>query len=614
MEEWIELFARHGFYRNVQLDADVVAPHAVHLVRSAADPVEVARGYERWSWSARSRAEAEIVRLTDEKQQLSDEVELATAELAEWNLFRSRSGYRFFRKMEQLRLKVAPKGTARDRIARKAMRRAADLVDRPTKRVTPAGEALRAVLFVSACPGDARRYRCDHQAAQLARRGATVDVVDYDDVDLERALDSYAAFVLHRVPWSGDVRGFLERAHLEEKPVLFDTDDLVFEPEAHEHVAALRELDEAERSLYVHGLRRFRQTLRECDGVLVSTEPLRRAASRYHDRVEVAYNAVSDEMVRYADVALAAVASDEKAVTISYFSGTPTHNVDFLEVADAVLWALERYPAVTFRAVGSLTLDARFDAHGARVQRVPLQPWERLPELFASTDINLAPLEPRNPFTECKSCLKYIEAGLVGKPTIASPRTDFVRAIEHGRNGLLADTPEEWREAIETLVESPERRRDIGRAAFEDVRRSHTVRARSGHLLSSVASLAGGDDSRPLTVNWVVGETNRDDELRNVLELADHLGRRGHIVRLYMDSVPTGDVHAEVHAGHDAIAPADVTLSTDEATARVVAAHDSSLFKLDYGNGLAESGDQLERILRETCFVRLWTPQAPTRS
>ena len=35
---------------------------------------------------------------------------------------------------------------------------------------------LAAVLFVSACPGDAMRYRCDHQAEELALVGATVDV------------------------------------------------------------------------------------------------------------------------------------------------------------------------------------------------------------------------------------------------------------------------------------------------------------------------------------------------------------------------------------------------------------------------------------------------------
>jgi len=417
-------------------------------------------------------------------------------------------------------------------------------------------------------------------------------------VDLDAALGSYAAFVLHRVPWGADVRRFITQARVAGKPVVFDTDDLVFEPEAQEHIAVLRALDKVERAVYLHGLKRFRRTMRECDGVLVSTEPLRLAGSRYNARVEVVYNAVSDEMVRQADEAVAAAPDEGRGVTIGYFSGTPTHDVDFLEAADAVLWALERYPEVTFRAVGAVTLDSRFDAFSRRVHRLPLQPWKRLPELQAQTDVNVAPLEPGNPFTDCKSCLKYIEAGLVGRPTIASPRRDFVRAIEHGRNGLLADSPDEWREAIRTLVESPERRREIGQTAFEDVRRNHTVRARARGMRDSLAALAHPADV-PLQVN-VVGSGE------HVRALADDLRNRGHSVRVYEDSAP-------------GLAPADVTLATDRSTSRIVAAHDRSLFKLVLGDksdsGLAsiraESGEELERVLLETCFVRL---QAPTAS
>jgi len=47
---WVELFARYGFFRNIDVDASVAAPQAIHLARANRTPVSIAADYERWHW------------------------------------------------------------------------------------------------------------------------------------------------------------------------------------------------------------------------------------------------------------------------------------------------------------------------------------------------------------------------------------------------------------------------------------------------------------------------------------------------------------------------------------------------------------------------------------
>jgi SAM-dependent methyltransferase len=88
-EYWIGLFARSNLFRNVDLDASFVAPHAVHLRRRDATPVTIARDYERWHWrhayeiaelrSALLAAEAELARQRTESRGASTARRVARA-------------------------------------------------------------------------------------------------------------------------------------------------------------------------------------------------------------------------------------------------------------------------------------------------------------------------------------------------------------------------------------------------------------------------------------------------------------------------------------------------------------------------------------------------------
>jgi glycosyltransferase involved in cell wall biosynthesis len=344
-------------------------------------------------------------------------------------------------------------------------------------------------LFACGPGGDARRYRCDHQAEQLRLAGASAHVGYHAELDLERMVDRYRTFVLYRVPWDDKVEALLALARGRGASVVADVDDLVFDVEHAHEIAGLEALAPSEKDCYLASIERLGRTLRAVDGVVVSTEPLGNAARQLNDRVCVAANAVSVGMVAAAAKARRPGRANPD-VTIAYLSGTPTHDRDFLEAADGVLWALEHLRYARLLVVGYLRLDDRFARFGPRVTKMSAVPWRRLPSVLAGVDVNLAPLEAGNQFTEAKSCLKYLEAALMGVPTIASPRADFQRVIDDGRNGVLAEGEAGWRNALRMLVESSASRTALGAAAHADAISNHTTAARWRSTAEAFATLS----------------------------------------------------------------------------------------------------------------------------
>jgi glycosyltransferase involved in cell wall biosynthesis len=494
----------------------------------------------------------------------------------------------------------------------------------------PGGEVKKAVLFLSGCPGDAKRYRCDHHAEQLHMLGVTADVAIYGEVDLAWALRSYAYFVLHRVPFGPDVDHFVREARRTGRTVIFDTDDWVFDVSSMPYVAALEGKRADERDLYRRGLERYRATMLRCDGAVVSTEPLARRASGLLGNVVVHANVASRDMVQLAAHARRLRALRRQAgrpageVVLAYLSGTPTHRRDFAEVESAVLWVMERYPGVRLLTVGHIDVSETFGRFGARHAHLPLMPWQRLFELMAQVDVNLAPLERRNPFTECKSSIKFLEAALVGVPTIASSLPDFQRVIENERNGSLVDTREAWRDGLCQLVESASLRESLGARALEDALAHHTTSRAAPALLDKLKALRSrGDTDRPLTINWIVRApiAGTGGGYWTIFRLANHLGAAGHRVRVYVERIAHleglseeevvafletnfGPLQVEPVVGHERILPADVSIATNWPTAYTVAQLPSSLFKLyfvqDFEPEFYERADPLYRKAEAT--------------
>jgi glycosyltransferase involved in cell wall biosynthesis len=229
---------------------------------------------------------------------------------------------------------------------------------------------------------------------------------------------------------------------------------------------------------------------------------------------------LSDAQVDMAEQALKAQDSGDlikkNSVTIGYFSGTRTHNTDFKECAAALIRIMETHPNVRLMLVGYLDIGREFAGVGRRVEQHRFVPWQRLSRLFAKVDINLAPLELDNPFTACKSDLKYLEAAIMGIPTVASAVGSFVQSIDHGANGYLCRSEAEWFNCLTVLIEDAVLRQKMGNLARQKVLDGRTIQRGAQHLgetlLASIESygLSGSDGASATNERKFATETGNE--------------------------------------------------------------------------------------------------------
>ena len=89
-----------------------------------------------------------------------------------------------------------------------------------------------------------------------------------------------------------------------------------------------------------------------------------------------------------------------------------------------------------------------------------------------------------------KCGLKALQYMACGIPCIATPWGAALGIIEHNVNGLLADSPTEWRNALDQLRD-PEERKRLGKAARTTVEARYSLDtaapALAAHLRSIVA-------------------------------------------------------------------------------------------------------------------------------
>jgi len=107
-----------------------------------------------------------------------------------------------------------------------------------------------------------------------------------------------------------------------------------------------------------------------------------------------------------------------------------------------------------------------------------VRPWTESTEAndLKALDVGIMPLV-NSPWELGKCGYKLIQYMACGKPVVASPVGVNSKLVEHGTNGFLASTTEEWVHAFRSLRTNPDRASEMGKAGRIKVERSCSLAA-----------------------------------------------------------------------------------------------------------------------------------------
>jgi glycosyltransferase involved in cell wall biosynthesis len=308
------------------------------------------------------------------------------------------------------------------------------------------------------------RFPADREARGPARPAWRL--VDLLQDLLDPAVDDL--LFIQRKTYPAPLAGLLRRAH---RRVVFDMDDALDLP------PPSRSLGGTAEARYRAN---FEATVRAADLVLCGNREL--AARLPHRRYEVLPTPLDTE--RFSP----RVVGPAKGKVLGWVGHAD--NLGYLEgLADALREVARRHPGTRLVVVA----DREPELPGLDVE---FRRWslEREVSCFSGIAVGLMPLAD-TPWARGKCAFKAIQYMALERPTVVSPVGMNRELIEHGENGFLADTTEEWVRALDRLLGDPKLAARIGEAGRRTVLRDYSLERASRRLVAILTRLAPEADA-----------------------------------------------------------------------------------------------------------------------
>lgn len=227
--------------------------------------------------------------------------------------------------------------------------------------------------------------------------------------------------------------------------------------------------------------RRAIAQMRGSDGLIVSTPYLKEVFSEYNSNIWVVPNSIDfkvwDRLKR----------TPKSGVRIGWAGGSG-HEGDFEIVAGALKRILEKHKDTRLVLLNGPAKRGipEFLKGLPRVEHHPVWvPILKYPKLVMEQDfdIGIAPVVD-SAFNRGKSNLKWLENSAMSIPTVASNVGHFAETIRNGVDGMLCDDENEFFLALDVLISDRKRRKAMGLAANERVRKDFNIEKTTAHYVA----------------------------------------------------------------------------------------------------------------------------------
>lgn len=330
------------------------------------------------------------------------------------------------------------------------------------------------VLVLVSKMGGCELWRTFQPVAELQRQGYVG--IEWDMRDnplLAKIAHLFDAVVLQRLSWPAENREFEDKffhaLHRAGLAVIYETDDDLFTDSFVKRNMENWGYSEEQSRGQRDGILRAMQ---KSDGVTVSTQRVATLARQYTNKpVKVVGNYID---LHWWKMIQKQARRDPHltGVTIGWAGGRrPDTDMEPMAIAWGRIAA--KYPKVTFVIQGHHAKAIFDNVPHERIATIKWMEIDNYPAGMVNIDIGCCPLD-NSQFNRSKTFIKAMEYAASNAAVVASP-TVYGALIEHGKDGYLAETADDWEQYLSLLVEDYTLRHDMSKRLLAKIRKFYSL-------------------------------------------------------------------------------------------------------------------------------------------